>query len=367
MPYNTLLTGGIPSAPTLGVIEGFFGRGWSWAARRRYAHWLPSHGYGFYLYAPKEDACLRKRWAEPWPEATLHELKALAAECRANGLAFGVGLSPMGAHHDYGSKRAALEAKVRLIDDELAPDILAVLFDDMKGDTPDLATRQLAIAHDIAGWSKASRLIFCPSYYSTDPILEKVFGTMPQGYLTDLGQALDRRFEIFWTGPRVMSKSYPSDHLAQVSEWLGRKPFLWDNYPVNDGSKSSHFLYLDAFTERPARLAQELAGHAVNPMKQAALSTIPLATLPMSYRLGERYDPSQALHAALQAACGPQLGPRIEEDLPLLQEVGLAQLSAEQQDMLARHYRPFRGQACADEILGWLGGDYAFDPDCLTD
>ncbi|MDO2951068.1 beta-N-acetylglucosaminidase domain-containing protein [Aeromonas simiae] len=367
MPYGTLLAGGLTPDPALGLIEGFFGKGWSFAERRRYAQWLPRHGYGFYLYAPKEDGCLRKHWAEPWPEATLQALKLLAAECRANGLAFGVGLSPMGAHHDYAGKRAALEAKVRLIDAELAPDLLAVLFDDMKGDTPDLAARQLTIAHDIAAWSQAPRLLFCPSYYSTDPILEKVFGPMPTGYLTELGRQLDPRFAIFWTGPKVLSKRYPSDHLAQVSDWLGRKPFLWDNYPVNDGSKSSHFLHLDAFRERPARLAQELSGHAVNPMKQAALSTIPLASLPLSYRLGDRYNPEQAFHASVQAACGPQLGPCIEEDLPLMQEVGLAQLTAQQQDYLSRRYRPFRGQPCADEILGWLAGDYAFDPDCLTD
>lgn len=85
----------------------------------------------------------------------------------------------MGAHHDYDRKRPALLEKVRLIDEVLQPDILAVLFDDMKGDTPDLARHQLTIAHDIAAHSKASRLIFCPSYYSTDPVLEKVFGAMP--------------------------------------------------------------------------------------------------------------------------------------------------------------------------------------------
>lgn len=367
MPYSTVLEHPHPLQPKLGVIEGFFGKGWSWYARRRYAQWLPRHGYGFYIYAPKEDACLRKQWHSPWSEATLQELKLLAAECRANGLAFGIGLSPMGAHHDYARQRPLLEAKVRLIDDELAPDILAVLFDDMKSDTPDLAACQLTIAHDIASWTRAPRLLLCPSYYSTDPILEKVFGPMPQGYLTELGLHLDPNFDIFWTGPKVMSKSYPSDHLAQVTDWLKRKPFLWDNYPVNDGSKSSAFLNLSAFEERPARLAQELSGHAVNPMKQAALSTIPLATLPMSYRLGDHYHPDKAFHASVQSSCGPQLAPLIEEDLALMQAVGLNQLTPEQHQQLQTRYQAYRGQVCADEILGWLAGEYQFDPDCLTD
>ena len=67
MPYQTLLSGLYPPSPKLGLIEGFFGKGWSWEARARYAQWLPRHGYGFYLYAPKEDGYLRKHWATPWP------------------------------------------------------------------------------------------------------------------------------------------------------------------------------------------------------------------------------------------------------------------------------------------------------------
>lgn len=171
MPYQTLLSGLYPPSPKLGLIEGFFGKGWSWEARARYAQWLPRHGYGFYLYAPKEDGYLRKHWATPWPADQLEALCQLARQCRENGLAFGVGLSPMGAHHDYARQRPALLEKVRLIEEALKPDILAILFDDMKGDTPDLAHWQLTIAHDIAAHTDAGRLLFCPSYYSTDPVL----------------------------------------------------------------------------------------------------------------------------------------------------------------------------------------------------
>ncbi|MGL5596651.1 MAG: beta-N-acetylglucosaminidase domain-containing protein [Aeromonas sp.] len=367
MPYQSLMSGQLAPSANLGVIEGFFGKGWSWQARANYAKWLPRHGYGFYIYAPKEDGYLRKNWAQPWPCEQLAELAELARQCRANGLAFGVGLSPMEAHHDYPSKRSALLEKVRLIDEVLQPDILAVLFDDMTGDTPDLARHQLTIAHDIAAQSNATRLIFCPSYYSTDPVLEKVFGAMPPRYLADLGQHLDPRFEIFWTGPKVCSSEYPEAHLKQVTELLGRKPFLWDNYPVNDGSKACSYLHLRAFEHRPAELAKLIAGHAVNPMKQAALSVLPLATLPMSYRLGHQYDPAKALHAALHATCGPQIAAMIETDLPLFQDVGLAQLTAAQIATLRARYLPFRDQACADEIVRWLDGEYVFDPDCLTD
>ena len=102
-------------------------------------------------------------------------------------------------------------------------------------------------------------------------------------------------------------------------------------------------------------------------MKQAALSVLPLATLPMSYRLGRQYDPDKALHASLNATCGPQISAMIQADLPLFQDIGLAQLTADQVSHLKTRYLPFQDQACVAEILRWLDGEYVFDPDCLTD
>ncbi|MGL5948022.1 MAG: beta-N-acetylglucosaminidase domain-containing protein [Aeromonas sp.] len=367
MPYQQLLATPLASPLALGVIEGFFGRPWPHAMRLHYAYWLGRHGYQFFIYAPKADHYLRKNWAAPWPAEELEKLVALAKACRQNGVAFGIGLSPMGAHHDYAAKRPQLLAKLKLIEEQLAPDIIALLFDDMNGDVPDLAARQIAIAHDVAAHSRAARLIFCPSYYSTDPILAKVFGAMPPDYLTDLGQGLSQRFDIFWTGPNVCSREYPTSHLKQVAGWLKRKPFLWDNYPVNDGSKACNFLHLKAFDQPTDALLPLLAGHAVNPMKQAALSQLPLMTLPLNYHLGKIYEAKKARHTAFNALCGPQIAAMLEADLPLLHEVGLANLTAEQISGLKERYTPFRDQACVAELLGWLEGNDKFDPDCLTD
>ena len=54
-------------AVELGIIEGFYGPLWSWKQRRQLVQRLAPHGYGFYLYAPKADAFLRRRWQEPHP------------------------------------------------------------------------------------------------------------------------------------------------------------------------------------------------------------------------------------------------------------------------------------------------------------
>ena len=53
--------------PQLGLIEGYYGKLWSWQAREETIAFLKLHGYDFYIYAPKADPYLRKRWREDHP------------------------------------------------------------------------------------------------------------------------------------------------------------------------------------------------------------------------------------------------------------------------------------------------------------
>jgi hyaluronoglucosaminidase len=55
--------------PPLGVIEGYYGRPWSWDMREAQARFLASHGYSSYIYAPKADAYLRRRWLRCRPQS----------------------------------------------------------------------------------------------------------------------------------------------------------------------------------------------------------------------------------------------------------------------------------------------------------
>ena len=64
---------------------------------------------------------------------------------------------------------------------------------------------------------------------------------------------------------------------------------------------------------------------------------------------------------------GAELASLMTRDLPLLADVGLAQMSAVDHQQLQQSYRPFAHQPAIAELLGWLAGDYQFDPACLTD
>jgi hyaluronoglucosaminidase len=342
--------------PELGLIEGFFGRPWSWAQRSEAVRFLAPHGYRFYLYAPKADARLRRRWQEPYPEAELAELAALREGCRDIGVRFGIGLSPFELHlqgeRGWQDRLAAKLAELAL----LKPDDLAILFDDMRGDVADLAERQAAIVHFAAERGIAGRIFCCPSYYSDDPILDAAFGPRPPFYLERLGRLIDPAIGIFWTGPEVCARELSPGHLARVAERLRRKPVLWDNYPVNDGPRMSQHLHLRAFTGRPAAIAGQIAAHGVNPASQPLLSRVPLLTLAESYRQGDAYDYGAAFTRAARAVLGDEFAERVGRDLLVLQDRGLDRLG-ERRAALRRRYAAFDHPA-AREILAWLDGHW---------
>ncbi|MCI5149087.1 MAG: hyaluronidase [Candidatus Electrothrix sp. MAN1_4] len=353
-------------SPYLGIIEGFFGRAWSCTARYDYADFLQSNGYHFYIYAPKSDPWLRKRWQENWPTETAARIQHLVSRYQSLGLDFGIGLSPFEVYKNYDrSARKSLNDKITVFN-RLGINILCVLFDDMQGDVPDLAHKQAAITLDILDQTTADRVIMCPTYYSFDPILEKVFGTRPKRYFQDLAKGLPLEVDIFWTGPEVCSQEYPASHVQEVGELLGRKPFLWDNYPVNDGSKTSRFIYLKPFKNRPSSLAELTAGHAANPMNQAWLSRIPLYSLPRSYAEKEHYDPHKTEQEAFTQLCEKKLAEQLCKDIDILHTQGLDHINPVQKKKLIQQYGCV-ASPYAQEIIDWLNGKYAFDPACLTD
>ncbi len=340
-----------------GVIEGFFGRPWSASSRAGYADFLSQGGFDFYLYAPKADRFLRRDWRSDWPAEERRALEALRARYREAGVEFGVGFTPYGVQTGYdAAARSELLRKLARID-ALEPDLLAVLFDDVPGVRADLAERQAAIAHELIGASHARSFLFCPTYYSDDPIQQSALGPMPERYLEDLGRRLDPAIGIFWTGSRICSREYGEAHLCDVAARLGRKPFLWDNYPVNDTPRLAGHLQLRAVTGRPAALRDWTSGLAANPMNQAELSKIPLLTLRESLARGDAYDPISAFRRAARALCGAALAEALEADLPWLHDAGLGALDAVRRAGLRARYAAFPGPF-AREIVDWLDGGY---------
>ena len=349
------------SVRPLGFIEGFYGPQWSWDERRQVLDWLAATGLNTYIYAPKGDAVLRSGWRGHWDVASEEQLHQLRVTASRRDVALGVGLSPLGLVEDMGAAdRRLLRAKVDRLN-ALHLDVLCILFDDMRGDIATLPDRQLALVDDIVSRSSAQRHIICPTYYSSDPVLETVFGKMPTGYLTHLGEYLDSSIDVFWCGDKVIAPDIPADSLDHLIQVLRRKPVIWDNYFANDGRQTSDFIPIKQLSGRSADLAGVTSGHLLNPMNQSAIACAVGAQLADLYQGLSAGDEGYLDKARLPA----ELAQGIMRHRRLFAEKGRTILNRRDIDMLDDFYRRF-DHPVAVEIIRWLNGDYIFDPACLT-
>jgi hypothetical protein len=346
-----------------GVIEGFFGQPWSWESRLSGADFLRDCGYQFYIYAPKSESFLRRRWRELVPPQTLQRLSELSAQCRQSGLAFGIGLTPFEIYRNYDAgAQASLRSKVSQTN-QIGVDVLCILFDDMRGDVEGLAETQARVISDICNCSSAKGFIVCPTYYSHDQRLAREFGSPPKAYLRDLGRFVDPRIDFFWTGEKIISNGYSALHLAEVASDIGRKPFIWDNSIANDSRTRTNFLFLDPSAGAWKLPADHIAGIAINPMNQPHLSRIALRGF---QDISTKRSGKDSLASICRELCGPLIAEHLLADLDLLQSKGLAELNAETRRRLLNWYERQQSNPFAAEVAAWLRGEYVFDPQCLT-
>jgi hypothetical protein len=151
-----------------------------------------------------------------------------------------------------------------------------------------------------------------------------------------------------------------------VVDHTGRKPVLWDNYPVNDGRKISRFLHLLPPRGRPWQLRDWSAGHLANPMNQPYLSQLPLAALAQGYRLRDSYDPEFFWNNEIIQWVGAELATLLQRDVMRFQTAGLDQIDEDERAELIVQYQRIAHPA-AQEVIDWLSELYQFDPACLND
>lgn len=345
----------------LGVVEGFFGPEWSWAARHQFCETLRAAGGDFFIYAPKRDPYLRKNWMQDHPPEMWGELKNLRAKCGEQGVQFGVGLSPfeIHAHWNEATRRRLRDKVLRLHD--LGTEYLGLFFDDMKG-APDLADKQIEIV-DFVRRLTNQVLLFCPTYYSWDPILDRVFGQRPEDYLERIGQGIDSSVQILWTGNKVISDSISSDDLDTVAGLLRREPFVWDNFFANDGPRQCKFLRLKPLTGRTRQTLEHSSGWALNLMNQPSLSEILFRASAAVLLGGLSADP--AFRESLGELGGASLSDLGGSDGMLFNQVGLDKMEPETRGKLLKKLRS--DNRFEAEILAWLDGQYVVGPECLTD
>lgn len=349
----------------LGVIEGFFGKSYGYTKRSHLLDFIHKNNYSFYIYAPKEDKALRSDLSESMPESTISELSFLGQKSRILNIDFGIGISPLNLSSSFDSLRNKLLQRIDSYTKRTNSVILALLFDDVKLEDPHIGFLQNKIIKDIYDNmpSRIKRLIVCPSYYSEDPILDRVFGKRPEHYFTELTASLPSDIDIFWTGPKVLSQDITENDILRATELLGRKPFIWDNYPVNDGKNIADFLFLSAFKGR-RNLLGKIEGHAVNPMLEMYLSYPALTTLPLIYKNLSDSAIKDAWLKCLNDIFKDKTK-LILENQKFFEKEGLSKISQIHKDELLSKLINDSSPAVL-ELKDYLLGKYRFDPACLT-
>lgn len=274
-----------------GIVEGFFGPLWSMPHRERIFDFGAARGMNTYLYAPKDDPYHRKLWRRPYPPKQWRQLVGLIRVAQKKKIDFVYGFHP-GEDLCFSENepiRILLKKARRFYDCGVRT--FAVLFDDIPSRLMHARDRRAyknslaraggawlakIIAAQPTSWSDVEWWI-CPSYYSEDKLLERVFGKFEPDFLETLAEYLPAQVACFWTGPRVVPKEITVTHLRRIANRVKHPLILWDNYPVNDLSMANE-LHIGPLQGRDLRLPEIVYGYLNNPLLQEELSFLPLAT-----------------------------------------------------------------------------------------
>lgn len=298
------------TSPLRGVVEGYYGRPWSGAARRDVIRFLGRHGMNGFVYGPKNDPYHRDRWREPYPADVLADLRGTAAVAQRARVRFVYALSPAldicyACDDDFDALTAKLaqlaRARIRrfalFFDD--APDTLRRAEDVARYGGSDGAALARAHADLVNRVDRCLRRRGLPGLAFMVPTAYS--GTTCLPYHAALAGALHRGLPVGWTGLGVFSRTLTGAQARARRACLAGHPvILWDNFPVNDGLLSNT-LHLGPLTGRDAELPAELAGYLLNPMTQPYASLVGLGTAATYLRRPKRYDPEAAWQAALRA------------------------------------------------------------------
>ncbi len=300
-----------------GIVEGFFGPVWSMAHRAALFAFGAARGMNTYLYAPKDDPYHRARWMEPYPHTQWRKLTQLIRRAHFHGIDFVYGFHPgKGLRFEAAEPVRLLLTKAQRFYDS-GVRTFAVLFDDIPSRLEHAADRErfrTSLARAEGTWMQEIRSRqprswtdvewwICPSYYTPDPLLARVFGAFEADFLATLGECLPAEVACFWTGPAVVPKRITVAHIKHIVDQVKHPLLLWDNYPVNDLSMSDE-LHIGPLQGRDPKLANCVYGYLNNPLLQEELSFVPLSTC-FDYAANPRtYNPERSWVGAISERYG---------------------------------------------------------------
>lgn len=252
-----------------GIIEGFYGIPWTFEERKSMIKFLPQIGMNQYIYAPKDDPFHNKKWREPYPKDQLEKIKVLADLSKENGIDFTWAIHPGQNPFDFDKYEEEIEkifAKYGSLL-EVGVKSFGLCMDDIdKNIAFEKRFDHMKLIKDLADFvydKTGENLYFVHPWYNDDWIDEK-------GYDYEKLLKNIENINIMWTGNQVVA---PISHKSneKFTERIGKKPYIWFNWPVNDYRPDEIFLEVFEFYD-----SREInfEGFYLNPMNQAETSKI---------------------------------------------------------------------------------------------
>jgi hyaluronoglucosaminidase len=272
-----------PSLPQRGIVEGFYGRQWTYAEQQAQLDFAATVKFNSYVYAPKDDPFHRERWRDPYPEDRLAQIAELAKRAAAGHVKFTYSLAPgLSMCYSKDADRDAIQAKLTQLHGAGIRSF-ALLLDDI--DYGKWNCQEDRDAYGPPNQENAARaqndllndtaLTVRNQLPGSGPLITVLteYGDINQTpYKRVFRDNLDKSVVVMWTGTAVVPTSITREHSKRAEQLWGRKTLIWDNYPVADFPDAKGRLLLGSYSGREPGLS--VVGLLSNPMSQAYASRV---------------------------------------------------------------------------------------------
>jgi len=249
----------------------------------------------------------RNEWWRPMPKERKREFAQIIKNCAESGVTFCLALHPQLA-----SSRPLVLGSTRDLEmffqhyawaQEQGVEWFAVCLDDTSWGSEGPAAFGAghsalvnSIYQGLFAKNDKSKMIFCPAFFWGD-------GTNPEhaAYLSAVAKDLHPDIYVFWNGDAIVTPRVTRVAAQSFKRVVRHRLFLWDNYPVNDGSPTMH---LGPLSGREPDLCDVIDGYISNPMcSQNHINRIPLATAADYAGAPHTYRPARSIGQAIVRLC----------------------------------------------------------------
>jgi AraC-like DNA-binding protein/mannose-6-phosphate isomerase-like protein (cupin superfamily) len=291
-------------------------KGWSWTPEQ-YVEEIPvmaSLGLNFLMNCYRSMSVSRpgepwrNEWWRPMSKERKREFGQIIRDCAKHGITFCLALHPqLASSRPLGlgsSKDMELFFQHYAWAQEQGVEWFAVCLDDTSWGAEGPAAFGAShsafvntIYQGLFAKNERSKMLFCPAYFWGD-------GSNPEhtAYLAAVARDLHPDVYVFWNGDAIVTPRITRVAAQSFKRVVRHRLFLWDNYPVNDGSPTMH---LGPLSGRDPDLCEVIDGYLSNSMcSQNQINRIPLATA-AEYALDPHtYKPARSVGQAI-ARFGP--------------------------------------------------------------